>query len=127
MTTDDKRQAATAQFTRANDAINTVFDRADELRETLRGVSAAAASADLVRAARDVLDRLGPLSEGLAGLRAAAEGASNYRTKADLASDIDTKIPLLFPRERHARSVQGPRLAPPAASAAESPPADDEA
>lgn len=57
MTSDDKRHAATAHFAQARESINTVFDRAEELREALQALCAAAGGSDVLRAAVDVLER----------------------------------------------------------------------
>ncbi len=95
----ERRHAATERYARAAAAINAVFDRADELRAATAAVVAAHSSAgDPVQGARAMLEAAACVETALERLRSAAKAAAAFRTKSDLASDIGTRISLLFPR-----------------------------
>ena len=94
----DKRHAATAHYAAGTAAINAMFDRADNLRDLLDQIRAAAGDSDVVHAARDVLEVNVRLDASLNGLRDAAIAAAAYRSKSDLAADLGTRVGLLFSR-----------------------------
>jgi hypothetical protein len=99
-TTLDRRQAATARYAIAAAAINTVFDRCDELRDYLARLSDTALGADPLRAAVDVVQLAERLAGSLEAVITAAADASEHRSKGDLANDLGTRLGLLFPRAR---------------------------
>ena len=95
----DRRQAATEHYAQAAAAINDVFDRADDLRTTAADIVAHVSKGDPVLGAIAMLNTLGQLEVALERLRSAAVLAATFRTKRDLASDIGTRVGLLFPRD----------------------------
>lgn len=95
------RLAATRQHQLAIEAINTMFDRADDLgaaRDRLAGISPLGPDDDLIRDVDDILTTAAQLSDALRMLREAACAASAHRPRRDLAADLGTKVSSLFPR-----------------------------
>ena len=96
-----QRRAATEQHQLAIAAINTMFDRADELaaaRDRLTGVKPLGDADDPIRDAETLLAHAGQLAAALEQLRCAASAAAEYRTRTDLAADLGTKHAVLFPK-----------------------------
>ena len=99
--TESRRRAATEQHQLAIAAITTLFDRVDDLRETLArltGLASLGADDDPLREAEAVLQVAEQIDRALAAVRAAALAAAEHRGRGDLVSDIGTRLVLLFPR-----------------------------
>lgn len=96
-----QRRAATAQHNQAVACINEMFDRLDELtaaRDRLTGIEPIGPDDDPVRDAEALLEHAHRLNETLDALRSAAMSAAGHRRRGDLADDVGTSTPALFPR-----------------------------
>jgi hypothetical protein len=94
----DRRAAATAELLAAAQTINTMFDRADVLRGLLGECVTAVGDSDVVRSARTVINLAERISESQHQLLDAAAAAAVYRSRRELAADLNTSTALLFPR-----------------------------
>ncbi len=109
---DERRRAANARHAAAIDTIDTLFDRADQLRvarDRLTGIAPAPVDADPIRDAQAVIDAAHQLGNALNDLRQAAQRATKHRSRSDLANDIGTRQSALFPHtttnERRSRGA----------------------
>lgn len=113
-----QRLAATRQHQLAIEAINTMFDRADDLaaaRDRLAGDRPLGPDDDLIRDVEDLLAGAAQLSDALRMVREAAATASAHRPRRDLAADLGTKVSSLFPRAHDAAApVRSPASTGPA-------------
>lgn len=100
--TPTRRQTATQQYAIATATINTMFDRDDELRDTLTAIATTAAGTDPLRAAHDIAEHATRMMQLVDQLTTAVNAAAAYRAKTELAADIGTRPSLLFPRTRTA-------------------------
>jgi hypothetical protein len=113
----DRRAAATAELLAAAGTINSMFDHEDRLRGLLADCVTAAGDGDTVRAARTVIDLAARIDTEHHELLDAASAATAYRSRRELAADLDTSVTLLFPRAQRAEQPTSP-IEPPTASAA---------
>jgi hypothetical protein len=97
MTTRSAREAATAHLQHAEVAINTMFDRQDDVEATLAQIAQIAASDGNVFARSQALaDKATALAAQVEVLRAAAVDASAHRSKRDLAKDLSASPNAVF-------------------------------
>jgi len=95
----DQRRAATAQHQLAIEAINELFDKAQDLaaaRDRLTGIKPRGPGDDPIRDAEKLLTYADLLSDALVQLRSAAIVAAEHRSRTDLCAG--TKPTVLFPR-----------------------------
>lgn len=98
MSKNTAREAATAHLQQASAAINTMFDRQDDVATTLTQISEIAASDSNVFArSQSIIDKAAQLTEQLTQLRDAAGAASEHRAKRDLARDLSASPNVVFP------------------------------
>lgn len=109
MSSIERRNAATEQYATATNAINTLFDRADELRHLLGQIENSAQRTDPLRAASDVSSLAEQLPGVVVAVQHAATTAGGYRNRSDLAADLDTTSRALFPRLRDETTI-GPDI-----------------
>ena len=113
---DSRRQAAQADFRRAADSIDALFDAKSALVLALDAVVAAAGGPDPLRAALDVGDLLGRVYDSVAVVQAAALEAAEHIPQKAVATHLDSKVALVFPRPAVAAaesSQDRPALPPP--------------
>lgn len=113
---DSRRQAAQADFRRAADSIDALFDAKSALVLALDAVVAAAGGPDPLRAALDVGDLLGRVHDSVAVVHAAALEAAEHIPQKAVATHLDSKVALVFPRPAVAAaesSQDRPALPPP--------------
>ena len=100
-TTTTRRQQATADLARAREAIDTMFDRHDELTaacELAVTRPLPGEGGDIVRYANKLLAHAATVAAARDALAAAAAVAADHRTKSLLATDLGTTTRTLFPR-----------------------------
>jgi hypothetical protein len=111
-----RRQQALAGLHRATATITDLFDAKDALHAALAAVAAAAGGPDPLRAAVEVGELLPRVADAVAVVQAAAVAASEFEPQKTIASYLESRVALMFPRVAAAASeASAPALPPPPA------------
>lgn len=94
----NRTQQALAGLHRATATITDLFDAKDALHAALAAVAAAAGGPDPLRAAVDVGELLPRVAGAVATVQAAAVAASEFEPQKTIASYLDSRVALVFPR-----------------------------
>jgi len=108
MSTPTARQAATAHLQQAGEAINTMFDRQDDVAAKLAEIAEIAASySNVFTRTQQVVAKATELATQLEELRDAANAASEHRAKRDLAKDLGSSPTVVFSTHRSTDTDDG--------------------